>query len=41
MIARIKSYPGATLKAKFEAYVKGTLGLTDAEVRAIRANLLP
>ena len=41
VIARIKSYPGATLQAKFEAYAKGTLGLTDAEVRAIRANLMP
>ena len=41
MIARIKSYPGDTLKANFEAYVQDTLGLSDAEVRAIRANLLP
>ena len=41
VIARIKSYPGATLQAKFEAYAKDTLGLTDAEVRAIRANLMP
>ena len=41
MIARIKSYPGATLQAKFEAYVQGALGLSDAEVRAIRENLMP
>ena len=31
VIARIKSYPGATLQEKFEAYAKGTLGLADAD----------
>ena len=39
IVERIKTYPGATLQAKFEAYAKGTLGLTDDEVRAIRRNL--
>ena len=39
MLARIKTYPGATLQAKFEAYAKVTLGLSDGEVRAVRQNL--
>ena len=39
MLARIKAYPGATLQARFEAYAKGTLGLADAEIAAIRRNL--
>jgi hypothetical protein len=39
MVERIKAYPGATLQAKFEAYAKGTLGLADGEIAAIRRNL--
>ena len=39
IVARIKTYPGATLADKFAAYVRNTLGLTDAEIAAIRKNL--
>ena len=40
MVARIKTYPGATLAEKFAAYAHETLGLTDAEIAAIRRNLV-
>ena len=39
IVARIKTYPGATLVEKFAAYARGTLGLTDEEIAAIRRNL--
>ncbi len=35
----MKTYPGATLAEKFAAYARGTLGLSDAEIAAIRKNL--
>lgn len=38
-VARVKTYPGATLAEKFAAYARGTLGLTDGEIAAIRRNL--
>ena len=40
IVARIKTYPGATLAEKFAAYAHETLGLTDAEIAAIRRNLV-
>ena len=39
IMARMKTYPGATLAEKFAAYARDTLGLTDAEIAAIRKNL--
>ncbi len=39
VVAKIKTYPGATLAEKFAAYARDTLGLTDAEIAAIRKNL--
>ncbi len=39
VMARMKTYPGATLAEKFAAYARDTLGLTDAEIAAIRKNL--
>ena len=39
LIARIKTYPGATLRDKFESCAKTTLGLRDSEIAAIRRNL--
>ena len=39
IVAHIKTYPGATLADKFAAYARGTLGLTDDEIAAIRRNL--
>ncbi len=38
-VARLKSYPGATLADKIAAYMETTLGLTKAEITAIRRNL--
>ena len=35
----MKTYLGATLAEKFAAYARGTLGLSDAEIAAIRKNL--
>lgn len=39
VVAKIKTYPGAALAEKFAAYARDTLGLTDAEIAAIRRNL--
>ena len=39
IIARIKAYPGETLAEKFAAYARGTLGLSEGEIAAIRRNL--
>lgn len=39
IIERIKEYEGATLQEKFADYAQRTLGLTQAEIAAIRANL--
>ena len=41
LIRRIKTYPGATLRDKFESCAKTTLGLSDSEIAAIRRNLCP
>jgi len=39
VMARMKTYPGATLAEKFASYARDTLGLTDLEIAAIRKNL--
>ena len=40
MIDRFRAdYPGKTINEKVEAYVRKTLGLTESEIAAIRANL--
>ena len=39
VVSKTKAYPGATLAEKLAAYARTTLGLTDAEIAAIRRNL--
>lgn len=41
LVRRIKTYPGAKLRDKFESCAKMTLGLSDSEIAAIRRNLCP
>ena len=39
-VARLKSYPGGTMAEKIAAYMEKTLGLTKAEIAAIRNNVM-
>ena len=38
-LARMKTYPGATMSEKIACYMKNSLGLADSEIESIRRNL--